>query len=129
MIMKDVRFILILSISMVFAMSVIVLSCVHTDTSNVQTTSVVSAIADSVPRYIDSIETMDWCNVDEIITYSSDNADGYATVVLLDGRVCYCDQDVAMRLQCVLNNEILINEAVFEIWTNNDGEHEIVCNN
>lgn len=130
--MGAARFILQLSINMVIAMIAIVLVYVYStkDTSKTQESSVVtSVITDTVPSYIESVETMDWCNVDEIITYESDSADGYATVVLLDGRVCYCDQAVAIRLQSVLDNEILISEAVFEIWTNNDNEHEIVCIN
>lgn len=49
-----------------------------------------------------------------------------ATVVLTDGTECYCDQAIARDLRDAIDG---VNDKEFEIWTNNDNEHEIVCIN
>ena len=130
--MGAARFILQLSISMVIAMIAIVLVYVHstkdtskTQESNVVTSVVTSVVTDSVPSYIDDIRSLSLGEVHSITTYliSSDN---FATVVLTDGTECYCDQAIARVLRDAIDGA---NDKEFEIWTNNDNEHEIVCIN
>lgn len=85
-------------------------------------TNDVAKNTDTIPSYIDSISTLSLDEVYSITTYviSSDN---FATVTLVDGTECYCDQHVANDLRLSLNHDA--NDS-FEIWTNNDSEHEIV---
>lgn len=130
--MGAARFILQLSISMVIAMIAIVLVYVHstkdtskTQESNVVTSVVTSVITDSVPSYIDDIRSLSLGEVHSITTYLI-SSDDFATVVLTDGTECYCDQAIARDLRDAIDGA---NDKEFEIWTNNDNEHEIVCIN
>lgn len=126
--MGAVRFILQLSISMVIAMIAIVLVYVHStkDTSKTQESNVVtSVVTDSVPSYIDDIRSLSLGEVHSITTYLI-SGDEFATVVLTDGTECYCDQAIARGLRDAIDGA---NDKEFEIWTNNDNEHEIVCIN
>ncbi len=130
--MGAARFILQLSISMVIAMIAIVLVYVHstkdtskTQESNVVTSVVTSVVTDSVPSYIDDIRSLSLGEVHSITTYLI-NGDDFATVVLTDGTECYCDQAIARGLRDAIDGA---NDKEFEIWTNNDNEHEIVCIN
>lgn len=126
--MGAARFILQLSISMVIAMIAIVLVYVHStkDTSKTQESNVVtSVVTDSVPSYIDDIRSLSLGEVHSITTYFI-NRDDFATVVLTDGTECYCDQAIARDLRDAIDGA---NDKEFEIWTNNDNEHEIVCIN
>lgn len=130
--MGAARFILQLSISMVIAMIAIVLVYVHstkdtskTQESNVVTSVVTSVVTDSVPSYIDDIRSLSLGEVHSITTYLI-NGDDFATVVLTDGTECYCDQTIARDLRDAIDG---VNDKEFEIWTNNDNEHEIVCIN
>ncbi len=130
--MGAVRFILQLSISMVIAMIAIVLVYVHstkdtskTQESNVVTSVVTSVVTDSVPSYIDDIRSLSLGEVHSITTYLI-SGDDFATVVLTDGTECYCDQAIARGLRDAIDGA---NDKEFEIWTNNDNEHEIVCIN
>ena len=126
--MGAARFILQLSISMVIAMIAIVLVYVHStkDTSKTQESSVVtSVVTDSVPSYIDDIRSLSLGEVHSITTYLI-SSDEFATVVLTDGTECYCDQAIARDLRDAIDG---VNDKEFEIWTNNDNEHEIVCIN
>lgn len=126
--MGAARFILQLSISMVIAMIAIVLVYVHStkDTSKIQESNVVtSVVTDSVPSYIDDIRSLSLGEVHSITTYLI-SSDDFATVVLTDGTECYCDQAIARDLRDAIDG---VNDKEFEIWTNNDNEHEIVCIN
>lgn len=130
--MGAARFILQLSISMVIAMIAIVLVYVHstkdtskTQESNVVTSVVTSVVTDSVPSYIDDIRSLSLDEVHSITTYFI-SGDDFATVVLTDGTECYCDQAIARGLRDAIDGA---NDKEFEIWTNNDNEHEIVCIN
>lgn len=130
--MGAARFILQLSISMVIAMIAIVLVYVHstkdtskTQESNVVTSVVTSVVTDSVPSYIDDIRSLSLGEVYSITTYLI-SSDDFATVVLTDGTECYCDQAIARGLRDAIDGA---NDKEFEIWTNNDNEHEIVCIN
>lgn len=130
--MGAARFILQLSISMVIAMIAIVLVYVHstkdtskTQESNVVTSVVTSVVTDSVPSYIDDIRSLSLGEVHSITTYLI-SSDDFATVVLTDGTECYCDQTIARDLRDAIDGA---NDKEFEIWTNNDNEHEIVCIN
>lgn len=130
--MGAARFILQLSISMVIAMIAIVLVYVHstkdtskTQESNVVTSVVTSVVTDSVPSYIDDIRSLSLGEVHSITTYLI-SSDDFATVVLTDGTECYCDQAIARDLRDAIDEA---NDKEFEIWTNNDNEHEIVCIN
>lgn len=126
--MGAARFILQLSISMVIAMIAIVLVYVHStkDTSKTQESSVVtSVVTDSVPSYIDATRSLSLGEVHSITTYPI-SGDDFATVVLTDGTECYCDQTIARDLRDAIDG---VNDKEFEIWTNNDNEHEIVCIN
>lgn len=130
--MGAARFILQLSISMVIAMIAIVLVYVHstkdtskTQESNVVTSVVTSVVTDSVPSYIDDIRSLSLGEVHSITTYLI-SSDEFATVVLTDGTECYCDQAIARDLRDAIDGA---NDKEFEIWTNNDNEHEIVCIN
>lgn len=130
--MGAARFILQLSISMVIAMIAIVLVYVHstkdtskTQESNVVTSVVTSVVTDSVPSYIDDIRSLSLGEVHSITTYLI-SSDEFATVVLTDGTECYCDQAIARDLRDAIDG---VNDKEFEIWTNNDNEHEIVCIN
>lgn len=126
--MGAARFILQLSISMVIAMIAIVLVYVHStkDTSKTQESNVVtSVVTDSVPSYIDDIRSLSLGEVHSITTYLI-SGDEFATVVLTDGTECYCDQAIARDLRDAIDGA---NGKEFEIWTNNDNEHEIVCIN
>ncbi len=126
--MGAARFILQLSISMVIAMIAIVLVYVHStkDTSKIQESNVVtSVVTDSVPSYIDDIRSLSLGEVHSITTYLI-SSDEFATVVLTDGTECYCDQAIARDLRDAIDG---VNDKEFEIWTNNDNEHEIVCIN
>lgn len=126
--MGAARFILQSSISMVIAMIAIVLVYVHStkDTSKTQESSVVtSVVTDSVPSYIDDIRSLSLGEVYSITTYLI-SSDDFATVVLTDGTECYCDQAIARDLRDAIDGA---NDKEFEIWTNNDNEHEIVCIN
>lgn len=130
--MGAARFILQLSISMVIAMIAIVLVYVHstkdtskTQESNVVTSVVTSVVTDSVPSYIDDIRSLSLGEVHSITTYFI-SGDDFATVVLTDGTECYCDQAIARGLRDAIDGA---NDKEFEIWTNNDNEHEIVCIN
>ena len=122
--MGAARFILQLSISMVIAMIAIVLVYVHStkDTSKTQESNVVT---DSVPSYIDATRSLSLGEVHSITTYLI-SSDDFATVVLTDGTECYCDQAIARDLRDAIDG---VNDKEFEIWTNNDNEHEIVCIN
>lgn len=84
--------------------------------------AVIENKVDTIPSYIDSISTLSLEEVYSITTYLL-NGDNYATVVLVDGTECYCDQYVANDLKLTLNHDANI---MFEVWTNNDNEHEIV---
>lgn len=130
--MGAARFILQLSISMVIAMIAIVLVYVHstkdtskTQESNVVTSVVTSVVTDSVPSYIDDIRSLSLGEVHSITTYLI-SSDEFATVILTDGTECYCDQAIARDLRDAIDGA---NDKEFEIWTNNDNEHEIVCIN
>lgn len=130
--MGAARFILQLSISMVIAMIAIVLVYVHstkdtskTQESNVVTSVVTSITTDNVPSYIDDIRSLSLGEVHSITTYLI-SSDDFATVVLTDGTECYCDQAIARDLRDAIDGA---NDKEFEIWTNNDNEHEIVCIN
>ena len=126
--MGAARFILQLSISMVIAMIAIVLVYVHStkDTSKTQESNVVtSVVTDSVPSYIDATRSLSLGEVHSITTYLI-SSDDFATVVLTDGTECYCDQAIARDLRDAIDGA---NDKEFEIWTNNDNEHEIVCIN
>lgn len=130
--MGAARFILQLSISMVIAMIAIVLVYVHstkdtskTQESNVVTSVVTSVVTDSVPSYIDDIRSLSLGEVHSITTYLI-SSDDFATVVLTDDTECYCDQAIARDLRDAIDGA---NDKEFEIWTNNDNEHEIVCIN
>lgn len=126
--MRAARFILQLSISMVIAMIAIVLVYVHStkDTSKTQESNVVTSIVtDSVPSYIDATRSLSLGEVHSITTYLI-SGDDFATVVLTDGTECYCDQAIARDLRDAIDG---VNDKEFELWTNNDNEHEIVCIN
>lgn len=126
--MKAVRFILQLSINMVIAMIAIVLVYVYStkDTSKTQESNVVTSIVtDSVPSYIDATRSLSLGEVHSITTYLI-SGDDFATVVLTDGTECYCDQTIARDLRDAIDGA---NDKEFELWTNNDNEHEIVCIN
>lgn len=126
--MGAARFILQLSISMVIAMIAIVLVYVHStkDTSKTQEFNVVtSVVTDSVPSYINATRSLSLGEVHSITTYLI-SSDDFATVVLTDGTECYCDQAIARDLRDAIDGA---NDKEFEIWTNNDNEHEIVCIN
>lgn len=126
--MKAVRFILQLSINMVIAMIAIVLVYVYStkDTSKTQESNVVNSIVtDSVPSYIDATRSLSLGEVHSITTYLI-SGDDFATVVLTDGTECYCDQTIARDLRDAIDGA---NDKEFELWTNNDNEHEIVCIN
>lgn len=126
--MGAARFILQLSISMVIAMIAIVLVYVHStkDTSKTQESNVVtSVVTDSIPSYIDATRSLSLGEVHSITTYLI-SSDDFATVVLTDGTECYCDQAIARDLRDAIDGA---NDKEFEIWTNNDNEHEIVCIN
>lgn len=126
--MGAARFILQLSISMVIAMIAIVLVYVHStkDTSKTQESNVVTSIVtDSVPSYIDATRSLSLGEVHSITTYLI-SGDDFATVVLTDGTECYCDQTIARDLRDAIDGA---NDKEFELWTNNDNEHEIVCIN
>lgn len=84
--------------------------------------AVIENKADTIPSYIDSVSALSLEEVYSITTYLL-NGDNYATVVLVDGTECYCDQHVANDLKLTLNHDANI---MFEVWTNNDNEHEIV---
>lgn len=126
--MGAARFILQLSISMVIAMIAIVLVYVHStkDASKTQESNVVtSVVTDSVPIYIDATRSLSLGEVHSITTYLI-SGDDFATVVLTDGTECYCDQTIARDLRDAIDGA---NDKEFELWTNNDNEHEIVCIN
>lgn len=126
--MGAARFILQLSISMVIAMIAIVLVYVHStkDASKTQESNVVtSVVTDSVPSYINVTRSLSLGEVHSIITYLI-STDEFATVILTDGTECYCDQAIARDLRDAIDG---VNDKEFEIWTNNDNEHEIVCIN
>lgn len=126
--MRAARFILQLSISMVIAMIAIVLVYVHStkDTSKTQESNVVtSVVTDSIPSYIDATRSLSLGEVHSITTYLI-SGDDFATVVLTDGTECYCDQTIARDLRDAIDGA---NDKEFELWTNNDNEHEIVCIN
>lgn len=126
--MGAARFILQLSISMVIAMIAIVLVYVHStkDASKTQESNVVTSIVtDSVPSYIDATRSLSLGEVHSITTYLI-SGDDFATVVLTDGTECYCDQTIAHELRDAIDG---VNDKEFELWTNNDNEHEIVCIN
>lgn len=126
--MGAARFILQLSISMVIAMIAIVLVYVHStkDASKTQESNVVtSVVTDSVPSYIDATRSLSLGEVHSITTYLI-SGDDFATVVLTDGTECYCDQAIARDLRDAIDGA---NDKEFELWTNNDNEHEIVCIN
>ena len=126
--MRAARFILQLSISMVIAMIAIVLVYVHStkDASKTQESNVVtSVVTDSVPSYIDATRSLSLGEVHSITTYLI-SGDDFATVVLTDGTECYCDQTIARDLRDAIDGA---NDKEFELWTNNDNEHEIVCIN
>lgn len=126
--MGAARFILQLSISMVIAMIAIVLVYVHStkDASKTQESNVVTSIVtDSVPSYIDATRSLSLDEVHSITTYLI-SGDDFATVVLTDGTECYCDQTIARDLRDAIDGA---NDKEFELWTNNDNEHEIVCIN
>lgn len=126
--MGAARFILQLSISMVIAMIAIVLVYVHStkDASKTQESNVVtSVVTDSIPSYIDATRSLSLGEVHSITTYLI-SGDDFATVVLTDGTECYCDQTIARDLRDAIDGA---NDKEFELWTNNDNEHEIVCIN
>lgn len=126
--MGAARFILQLSISMVIAMIAIVLVYVYStkDASKTQESNVVtSVVTDSVPSYIDATRSLSLGEVHSITTYLI-SGDDFATVVLIDGTECYCDQTIARDLRDAIDGA---NDKEFELWTNNDNEHEIVCIN
>lgn len=126
--MRAARFILQLSINMVIAMIAIVLVYVYStkDTSKTQESNVVtSVVTDSVPSYIDATRSLSLGEVHSITTYLI-SSDDFATVVLTDGTECYCDQAIARDLRDAIDGA---NDKEFELWTNNDNEHEIVCIN
>lgn len=126
--MRAARFILQLSITMVIAMIAIVLVYVHStkDASKTQESNVVtSVVTDSVPSYIDATRSLSLGEVHSITTYLI-SGDDFATVVLTDGTECYCDQTIARDLRDAIDGA---NDKEFELWTNNDNEHEIVCIN
>lgn len=126
--MRAARFILQLSINMVIAMIAIVLVYVYStkDTSKTQESNVVtSVVTDSIPSYIDATRSLSLGEVHSITTYLI-SGDDFATVVLTDGTECYCDQTIARDLRDAIDGA---NDKEFELWTNNDNEHEIVCIN
>lgn len=120
--MKDVRFILWLSLFLVGAMTVIVVSCVDTSADSASPTT---ASSYAIPDYIDATRSLSLGEVHSITTYLI-SGDDFATVVLTDGTECYCDQAIARDLRDAIDGA---NDKEFEIWTNNDNEHEIVCIN
>lgn len=120
--MKDVRFILWLSLFLVGVMTAIVVSCVDTSADSVNPTTASSYV---IPNYIDDIRSLSLGEVHSITTYLI-SGDDFATVVLTDGTECYCDQAIARGLRDAIDGA---NDKEFEIWTNNDNEHEIVCIN
>ena len=120
--MKDVRFILWLSLFLVGAMSAIVVSCVDTSADSASPTT---ASSYAIPDYIDATRSLSLGEVHSITTYLI-SSDDFATVVLTDGTECYCDQAIARGLRDAIDGA---NDKEFEIWTNNDNEHEIVCIN
>lgn len=120
--MKDIRFILWLSLFLVGAMTTIVVSCVDTSADSVNLTTASSYV---IPDYIDATRSLSLGEVHSITTYLI-NGDDFATVVLTDGTECYCDQAIARDLRDAIDGA---NDKEFEIWTNNDNEHEIVCIN
>ena len=96
------------------------------DTSKTQESNVVtSVVTDSVPSYIDATRSLSLGEVHSITTYLI-SGDDFATVVLTDGTECYCDQTIAHDLRDAIDGA---NDKEFELWTNNDNEHEIVCIN
>lgn len=126
--MRAAKFILQLSINMVIAMIAIVLVYVYStkDASKTQESNVVtSVVTDSVPSYIDATRSLSLGEVHSITTYLI-SGDDFATVVLTDGTECYCDQTIARDLRDAIDGA---NDKEFELWTNNDNEHEIVCIN
>lgn len=126
--MRAARFILQLSINMVIAMIAIVLVYVYStkDASKTQESNVVtSVVTDSIPSYIDATRSLSLGEVHSITTYLI-SGDDFATVVLTDGTECYCDQTIARDLRDAIDGA---NDKEFELWTNNDNEHEIVCIN
>lgn len=126
--MRAARFILQLSITMVITMIAIVLVYVYStkDASKTQESNVVtSVVTDSVPSYIDATRSLSLGEVHSITTYLI-SGDDFATIVLTDGTECYCDQTIARDLRDAIDGA---NDKEFELWTNNDNEHEIVCIN
>lgn len=93
-----------------------------TSISRAKLKAVIESKVDTIPSYIDSVSTLSLDEVYSITTYVISN-DNFATVTLIDGTECYCDQHVANDLRLSLNHDA--NDS-FEVWTNNDGEHEIV---
>lgn len=120
--MKDVRFILWLSLFLVGVMTTIVVSCVDTSADSASPTTASSYV---IPNYIDDIRSLSLGEVHSITTYLI-SGDDFATVILTDGTECYCDQAIARGLRDAIDGA---NDKEFEIWTNNDNEHEIVCIN
>lgn len=120
--MKDVRFILWLSLFLVGAMTIIVVSCVDTSADSASPTT---ASSYTIPDYIDATRSLSLGEVHSITTYLI-SGDDFATVVLTDGTECYCDQTIARDLRDAIDG---VNDKEFEIWANNDNEHEIVCIN
>lgn len=120
--MKDVKFILLLSLFLVGAMTVIVVSCVDTSADSANPTTASSYV---IPDYIDDIRSLSLGEVYSITTYFI-SGDDFASVVLTDGTECYCNQAIALDLRDAIDGA---NDKKFEIWTNNDNEHEIVCIN
>lgn len=94
---------------------------VHNSSTSDSTST--TTITDSIPSYIDSVEPLDHGRVIEITTYRLGHNDRFATVILEDSTECYCDQSVAISLRKAMLEPSVY---VFEIWTNNDGEHEII---
>lgn len=123
--MKDVRFILWLSLFLVGAMTTIVVSCVNTSANSANSASPTTASSYVIPDYIDATRSLSLGEVHSITTYLI-SGDDFATVVLTDGTECYCDQAIARDLRDAIDG---VNDKEFEIWTNNDNEHEIVCIN
>lgn len=120
--MKDVRFILWLSLLLVGAMTTIVVSCVNTSADSASPTTASNYV---IPDYIDDIRSLSLSEVYSITTYLI-SGDDFVTVVLTDGTECYCNQAIARGLRDAIDGA---NDKKFEIWTNNDNEHEIVCIN
>nr|DAS79683.1 MAG TPA: hypothetical protein [Crassvirales sp.] len=103
-------------------MTTIVVSCVDTSADNASPTTASSYV---IPDYIDATRSLSLGEVHSITTYLI-SGDDFATVVLTDGTECYCDQAIARGLRDAIDGA---NDKEFEIWTNNDNEHEIVCIN